>query len=95
MRLTSTEKKAIVETIRAHDPRARIILYGSRVDDSLKGGDIDLVVLSEKIGFKDKVTILVEIKARLGEQKIDLFISSSQSTDPFFQEAIRKGVALE
>ena len=46
MRLTKFEAESIKESVYGFDPDARIILFGSRVDDTKRGGDIDLLVLS-------------------------------------------------
>jgi predicted nucleotidyltransferase len=48
MRLAANEQSAICEAIKAVDAEALIYLFGSRVDDAGKGGDIDLLVLSKK-----------------------------------------------
>lgn len=42
MRLTKQEVQIIKSAILQVDPEARIFLFGSRVDDQKKGGDIDL-----------------------------------------------------
>jgi uncharacterized protein len=96
MRLTETDSLAIRQEILRLDPAARIYLYGSRADDSKKGGDIDLLVLSEKLTFADKITLLAGIKEKLGEQKIDLIIRNADSaaTDPFVQAIIGSAVAI-
>jgi predicted nucleotidyltransferase len=49
MRITEYEKNTIVDAVKSVDPCARIWLFGSRTDDSKKGGDIDIAILSEKI----------------------------------------------
>ena len=49
MRITENEKTVIVEAVKTADPDARVWLFGSRADDSKKGGDIDIAVFSEKI----------------------------------------------
>ena len=59
---------------------AELRLYGSRVSDQLKGGDIDLLLLVEKASLTEalcekKHYILTAIKKKLGDQKIDLLIT--------------------
>ncbi len=86
VRLDERSIKAITHAIHSRDASAKIYLYGSRADDSLKGGDIDLWVCSDTLKFPDKLDILLEIKARIGDQKIDLSIKSFNDSagDPFF-----------
>ncbi len=89
MRLSEQEIESIKEILTKFDSEALVYLYGSRVDDALKGGDIDLLVVSEKLGWKDRTDILIELKDALGEQRIDLSIKKSQdlASDPFFSSA--------
>lgn len=58
-------------------------LYGSRADDSLRGGDIDLLLLISDASLEKtrllKPELLVEIKERIGEQRIDLTLCSNES----------------
>jgi len=49
MRISVFEKDCIVNAITACDPDAKIWLFGSCTDDSKKGGDIDIGILSKKI----------------------------------------------
>lgn len=88
MRLTEKERGVIAKSVREFDCDAKVYLYGSRIDSTLKGGDIDLLVVSEKISFANKIDILVQVKSVLGEQKIDLTIRNKEElrTDPFFRE---------
>jgi predicted nucleotidyltransferase len=53
MRLTSKERQIIKETIHNLDSDATIYLFGSRMNDQLLGGDIELLVLSDALDFKD------------------------------------------
>jgi predicted nucleotidyltransferase len=49
MRLTASEIAAIREEVGRLDPKAEVYLYGSRVDDTARGGDVDLLVISETL----------------------------------------------
>lgn len=56
------------------DKDAKIYLFGSRVNDLARGGDIDILIISEKIGFIEKIKIQTGIFKELEEQKLDLVI---------------------
>ena len=47
MRLTQEEIKKIKEVIFKVFGKSRIFIFGSRIDDSAKGGDIDIFVIPE------------------------------------------------
>lgn len=96
MRLSEREKIAIVESICHVDPSAEIWLFGSRVRDDLKGGDIDLLVISSLLELRNKVDILVEIKMRIGEQKIDLHIVKPdlRDVDPLAKSVLPNAIRL-
>jgi predicted nucleotidyltransferase len=55
MRINQKEKTAIVNAVKKIDDSAKIWLFGSRADDSQKGGDIDIAVLSDIISRKNKL----------------------------------------
>lgn len=93
MRLNDSEKAAIKETINLFDDRAKIYLFGSRVDDTKKGGDIDLLIMSSKLTFEDKIKIRLKLFDKIGEQKIDLLIAKDTS-DPFVRIALNNGMML-
>ena len=69
---------------------ARLLLFGSRVDDSKRGGDIDLLVITHTLGFPDKLQILADLHQQLGDQKIDLVPDDGSGTfaRSFLPEAI-------
>lgn len=93
MRLKESEQKAIVSTVKHRDIDATVYLFGSRVDDTQKGGDIDLLVMSGILTSDDKRSIKIKLNELLGEQKIDLIIAVDDA-DPFVKLALGKGVKL-
>ncbi|MBF0363102.1 MAG: nucleotidyltransferase domain-containing protein [Oligoflexia bacterium] len=94
MRLSNKEQQSIVSCITLLDPHSKVYLYGSRVDDNKRGGDIDILIVSETLNFQDKLKILVCIEKKIGEQKIDILISKAADVSnntfiqTFFNEAI-------
>ena len=82
MRLTPTEISAIQNHSRHFWGKAvSVWLFGSRVDDSKRGGDIDLLVLSknedERIRFlKEEINFLIALKNDIGDQKIDVVFAT-------------------
>ena len=66
MRLTREETKAISEEVRRVDATAQIYLYGSRADDTARGGDIDLLVVSEQLDFRAILRLRTAILDRIG-----------------------------
>lgn len=78
MRLT-TEQQATIKQL-ADDVFGlgiRVSLFGSRLDDSVRGGDIDLLITSDKI-IENKVHKSLKLTARLqmslGDQPIDVLV---------------------
>ena len=72
-----------------------IYLFGSRVDDSKKGGDIDLYLkVSNKDNlFEKKIKFLSRVKRELGEQKIDVVFNEDENR-LIEQEAKKWGIKL-
>jgi len=50
------------------------MLFGSRLRDDLRGGDIDLLIRSRKIGFMERLRLKLALKNVLGDQKIDIAV---------------------
>jgi predicted nucleotidyltransferase len=93
MRITEKERAEITQTVTRRDPSASIYLFGSRVDDNARGGDLDLLVLSMKIGLLERLDILADLHRNLGEQKIDLVIYPDLSK-PFARITASEGILL-
>jgi len=95
MRLGENEVNAIREEIRRFDPHAEIYLFGSRADQAARGGDIDLLVLSEHTGFRELLRVRQAILDRIGWQQLDLVIRRPEQLDePLVAMATRAGIKL-
>lgn len=88
MRLTDFEKRAIAAAARAVLPRgARVALFGSRLDDARRGGDLDLLVeLPPGCSADDAVRLRSVLAARLyrdiDERRIDIVLCTRDKPDP-------------
>ncbi len=92
MRLNKFEQQVIKESIQALDRDAEVILFGSRADDNARGGDIDLLIISEHIKRRQLGKIRWRLWEKLGEQKIDLVLSDGQLSDTFARMVFEQGV---
>ena len=102
MRLDDFTRVKIIDSVKAvlADYPGELRLYGSRVNDDLRGGDIDLVFILKPPGKKIDVTIGVHvvtsaIKMAIGEQKIDFSIVDELGTkEPFWTMALEQSLVL-
>lgn len=101
MRLTDEQRCAIRETITRHfGTDARVRLFGSRVDDSRRGGDIDLLVEIESVdpdsqeAVTRKLRAIAEIQAKIGERQIDLVIANASSDKQVVRQARKQGIRV-
>ena len=93
MRLNPKEIEVIEQSVAEVDPAAIVYLFGSRVNDAARGGDIDLLVESSCIDSRKKRDLHDHLFHRLGAQKVDLFVTEDYS-EPFARIARSKGVRL-
>lgn len=96
MRLTQEEINHIKHNVsEVFGVKTRVFLFGSRVDDTKRGGDIDLFI--EPVDIQDEfmqaAQLSVRLKFALGDQKIDIIVA--RNPDRLIeQEARRTGVLL-
>jgi hypothetical protein len=103
MRLTDAQVHALINGLTPfiHGARVELRLYGSRVHDHMKGGDIDLLILTEQAGVADslmelKHVLLSNMKKFIGDQKIDLKIVAQEdvATDSFLKMVLPSSILL-
>jgi len=99
MRLTPTQTRIIKDTVtRVIGPDSRIWLFGSRVDDSMRGGDIDLFVETDEI-IPNRIKSLCHLEGSLimalGDRKLDILLKDGRTLEaPVFSVARRQGTRL-
>lgn len=101
MRLSSKQTFSIQSLFREHFlSHDQLWLFGSRVDDTQKGGDIDLYIETQHSDLEiiavKKIQFLVALKKEMGDQKIDVIINPIllNRTQRIYQEARKNGVLL-
>ncbi|HWF45186.1 MAG TPA: nucleotidyltransferase domain-containing protein [Candidatus Kapabacteria bacterium] len=96
MRLTEFEQRAIRETVRQFLPNATVYLYGSRVDDTKRGGDIDLMIVDTEPVPREIIRgIRWKLWEVLGEQKIDILGEQEGSLSTFARMVSFDAVPIE
>ncbi|MEQ1602849.1 MAG: nucleotidyltransferase domain-containing protein [Methylophilaceae bacterium] len=75
-------------------------LFGSRVDDNKRGGDIDLLIETNGMDIDEivraEISFQTKLQTKLGEQKIDVLLDypSRKSHPPIFFIAKQTGILL-
>jgi predicted nucleotidyltransferase len=96
MRLTKDEIDIIKNGFLDFFENGKIYLFGSRVDDTKLGGDIDLYLVPAK-KFDDekkrKRDFSIALDMQLGEQKIDIVVARDAKRS-IEQVALRDGIEL-
>jgi len=97
LRLKKKEIEAIKKVANLIFKDPKIYLFGSRVDDNLRGGDIDLYIrLDYKPNLTDDVKFLVKLKKIIGERKIDLIIDYPERKKELIDKIVEKeGILIE
>jgi predicted nucleotidyltransferase len=95
MRLDGSAIEVIREETRRLDPLAAVYLFGSRANDTARGGDIDLLVVSDRLAFRDELRLRARLLERIGWQQLDVVVRRSDQLDePLAAAALATGVKL-
>lgn len=94
MRLTKQQQTIIKNDIQGLDADARVFLFGSRVDDQKSGGDIDLLIFSNKLDKKQLRAVKWHYYEIFGEQKMDLILDSGKLDTPFVRLIFPSAIEL-
>lgn len=96
MRLTKSEVIIIKSNILKYIKDAKIMLFGSRVDDDKKGGDIDIFIQTKQlVSLKEQIKILAGFEVDGISRKVDLVLKTPVTKEqPIFKTAISEGIIL-
>jgi predicted nucleotidyltransferase len=96
MRLSKQETSIIKKVILENINDAKIMLFGSRVYDDKRGGDIDIFVeTNQNINLKKKLKILTKLELNGIERKVDLILKTPTSKEQkIFDTIYKEGIRL-
>jgi len=88
-------REFFVRYVKENFSDAKVYLFGSRVDDDKKGGDIDILIISkDKLSFADISQMRLRFYRMFGEQKIDIVNFMFTEDDPFKNIALNYAIEL-
>ncbi|MFZ2968633.1 MAG: nucleotidyltransferase domain-containing protein [Sulfuricurvum sp.] len=96
MRLTQQEITIIKSTILDVLTDSTIILFGSRLYDDKRGGDIDLLIqTNHTVDMKQQIKILAEMELQGIERKVDLLFHTPLTQEQnIVKTALKEGIIL-
>lgn len=95
MRLDPEKAQFLKKEIQAILPKAQVYLFGSRVDDEKRGGDIDILIVGKrKLDWREKGDVKNAFWQRFGEQKLDLVTFTLEEQAPFKKIALFDAIPL-
>jgi predicted nucleotidyltransferase len=75
MRLSDLERRALAHALRDLD--CRVEMFGSRIDDEARGGDIDLLVFAPALAAEDRLRLSLRVAVAFRsvcDEKIDVHV---------------------
>jgi len=95
MRLKPEQAEFLARILREICPRGEVFLFGSRVHEHARGGDIDVLLLSpRKLSLQKLIRAKIQFFRRFGEQKLDLVNLSFCDKSPFKQLILEEAVKI-
>ncbi len=100
VRISNQDKQSIITTFKQiFGDQAKLYLFGSRVDDAKRGGDLDLYIklpapINSDEKLNKKITFITKLNLLLGDQKIDVVINDTSDEKLIYRVAEIEGIKL-
>jgi predicted nucleotidyltransferase len=95
MRLEPDHATFIRDQVRRFLPAAKVYLFGSRVRDDGKGGDIDILVIAGRpLSLHEMRAIRIAYYKRFEERKLDIASFSEDDPSPFKELSLEEALPL-
>ena len=94
MRIEKAQIEVLKKKLNSISSSAKLYLFGSRIDDEKKGGDIDLLVIDKNLSKRDIRLLRIDFFEHFGEQKLDIVLDDGQMKNPFVRHIFQKAVPL-
>ncbi len=91
MRISEEEQQAILNAITKFDQDAEVYLFGSRLDDAKKGGDIDILIASNVITKRMLGVLEDELFRQIDAQKLDFVLTDKEIRSAFARMVLARG----
>ena len=93
MRISDSTATTLAQLSRKHFGESAVVrLFGSRLNDSTRGGDIDIQVVAPGSSFRDEVAFLADVGLYLDE-RVDIRVQRGDA-ELIDQIAMQYGVPL-
>ena len=95
MRLKREQAEFLKQSFKKYLPDPAVYLFGSRIHDDKKGGDIDILVIGEKeLTGEQKRAVKIEFYKAFGLQKIDIVSFKDNEPSTFKKLALLEAEKL-
>ncbi len=95
MRINKEQLDFIKNELNSLQNDIELYLFGSRANDKEKGGDIDLLLISDTPIERQKIrNFRIKFYRKFGWQKIDIVAFLKNEDNPFKQIALQSGIKL-
>ena len=99
MRLSKQTREIVRTTVHEiFGSEAKVKLFGSRIDDTARGGDIDLLVELPTVAVdieRKTLQLTARLQLRMGDQPIDILVlDPSTPRQSIHEQASRTGINL-